>query len=395
MNEQPSGPTPDPSAAAAGPAPANEPDVEQAADPASAAAPPSRRAALMRSGLIVGVLVVVFGLVIPQFVDYGDVVAAFQDLTLDQFLVMTGLGALAWIVSGLIFSALIEGLSWIRGTMSWLILAGIGASVPFGPWNMGVLWVVVRGWGIGNAAATSGIALYGVINILSRMFLPLFGIVALAVAGDLSSATNAGTAWTIAIVSAVAFVVVTSLIVAIVRSERIADWFGRTGQRVAEAVMRRLKRGGTPNVAGAIHRFRDQLGLVIRRRGVAALSIAVLSQFAWAGVLLVALRVCGVPDRALSGAEIFGVYALVMCVTIIPLSPGGAGVSEILFISAFTTIAGTGYEAAVTAGVFLYRMYFWFVPIPLAWILMKVARGGKPILPTTSELRDYAKGEPA
>jgi hypothetical protein len=40
-------------------------------------------------------------------------------------------------------------------------------------------------------------------------------------------------------------------------------------------------------------------------------------------------------------------------------------------------------------------MYFWFVPIPLAWILMKVARGGKPILPTTSELRDYAKGEPA
>jgi uncharacterized membrane protein YbhN (UPF0104 family) len=84
-----------------------------------------------------------------------------------------------------------------------------------------------------------------------------------------------------------------------------------------------------------------------------------------------------------------------MCITIIPLSPGGAGVSEILFISAFTTIAGTGYEAAITAGVFLYRMYFWFVPIPLAWILMKVARGGKPILPTTSELRDYAKGEPA
>ena len=38
-------------------------------------------------------------------------------------------------------------------------------------------------------------------------------------------------------------------------------------------------------------------------------------------------------------------------------------------------------------------MYFWFVPIPLAWILMKVARRGKPILPTTSELRDYAKGE--
>lgn len=387
---------PVPEAVVPGPA-GGEPDALAPAEdgPVTAAAPPSRRAALMRSGLIVGVLIVVFGIIIPQFIDYNDVVDAFKALTLDQFLVITLLGAIAWVVSGLIFSALIEGLSWIRGTMSWLILAGIGASVPFGPWNMGVLWVVVRGWGVGNAPATSGVALYGVINILSRMFLPLVGIVALAIGGDLASARNAGTAWTITIISAVAFVVVTALIIAIVNSERIADSIGRIGQRAAEWVLRLLKRPGAPDVSGAIHKFRDQLGLVIRRRGFAALSIAVLAQFAWAAVLLVSLRICGVPADALSPSVIFGIYALVMCVTIIPLSPGGAGVSEILFISAFTTIAGTGYEAAITAGVFLYRMYFWFVPIPLAWILMKVARGGKPILPTTSELRDYAKGEPA
>jgi uncharacterized membrane protein YbhN (UPF0104 family) len=368
------------------------PDDTPGTDPASAAAPPSRKAALMRSGLIVGVLVVVFGFILPQYIDYGDVIAAFQELTLPQLLVMTGLGAIAWVVSGLIFSALIEGLSWIRGAMSWLILAGIGASVPFGPWNMGVLWVVVRGWGTGNAAATSGVALYGVINILSRMFLPLFGIVAVALAGDLTSSTNAGAAWAVAILSAVAFVVVTSLIVGIVRSERIADWIGRTGQRVADWVLHRLGRTGTRDVAGAIGRFRDQLGLVIRRRGLLALSIAIASQFAWAIVLLVALRVCGVPDQALSGAEVFGVYALVMCITIIPLSPGGAGVPELLFITAFSALAGTQYQAEITAGVFLYRLYFWFVPVPLAWLLLKVARKGKSILPTTSELREYAKG---
>ena len=63
-----------------------------------------------------------------------------------------------------------------------------------------------------------------------------------------------------------------------------------------------------------------------------------------------------------------------------------------LFIAAFSALAGTQYEAEITAGVFLYRMYFWFVPVPLAWLLLKVARGGKSILPTTSELRDYAKG---
>ena len=47
-------------------------------DPASAAAPPSRRAALLRSGLIVGVLFVVFVIILPRYVDYAEVAAAFR-----------------------------------------------------------------------------------------------------------------------------------------------------------------------------------------------------------------------------------------------------------------------------------------------------------------------------
>ena len=197
------------------------------------------------------------------------VLAAFRALTPDQVVVITVLGAIAWLVSGLVVCALIPGLSVLRGSTSWLILAGIGASIPFGPWNMGVLWVVVRGWGIPNIPATSGIALYGIVNMLSRLFLPLFAIITLAVTGDLAGKENAGRAWTIAIVSAVAFIVAVVLIVAIVRSEKVADWLGQNGQRLAAWVMHRLGRNEAPDVSGAIHRFRDQLGVVIRRRGLA------------------------------------------------------------------------------------------------------------------------------
>jgi putative heme transporter len=370
----------------------DDPDPELGTDPASAAAPPSRRAALLRSGLIVGVLVVVFLVILPRYIDYQEVAAAFQALTPGQIAVMTILGLLAWFVSGLVFCALIPGLSIIRGPTSWLILSGIGASVPFGPWNMGVLWVVVRGWGIANIPATSGIALYGVVNELSRLFLPLFAVVVLAGTGALAGATNADTAWVIALISVVAFVVATALIIAVVRSERAADWLGRTGQRIVSWVMRRLGRQGAPDVSASIHRFRDQLGVVIRRRGLVALGTSILSQFAWVIVLIVALRMTGVPESVLSPGEIFAVYALVMVVTIIPLSPGGAGVPELLFISGLTAIAGTEYQAAVTAGVFLYRLYYWFVPIPLAWILLKGVRRGKSMLPTTAELKAEARG---
>jgi uncharacterized membrane protein YbhN (UPF0104 family) len=154
--------------------------------------------------------------------------------------------------------------------------------------------------------------------------------------------------------------------------------------------MAKLGRKGAPDIDGAIHRFRDQLGLVIRQRGLAAMAISIASQFAWTIVLIVALRMCGVPADVLSPGIIFGVYALVLVITLIPLSPGGAGVPELLFIAAFTAIAGQEYTAAITAGVFLYRIYYWFLPIPLAWILLKVVRRGKSMLPGTAELKAMA-----
>jgi uncharacterized protein (TIRG00374 family) len=383
-----SGPEADPPVAAP-PSATDAPDPELGTDPASAAAPPSRRAAILRSGLIVGVLVVVFLVILPRYIDYQEVAAAFQALTPSQIALMTVLGVLAWFVSGLVFCALIPGLSVVRGPTSWLILSGIGASVPFGPWNMGVLWVVVRGWGIGNIPATSGIALYGVVNELSRLFLPFFAVLVLAVTGALAGVQNSDTAWVIAIISAIAFVVVTALIIAIVRSERAADWLGRTGQRIVSWVMRRLGRQGAPDVSASIHRFRDQMGVVIRRRGAAALGTSIISQFAWIAVLTVALRMTGVPETVLTPGDVFAVYALVMVLTIIPLSPGGAGVPELLFISGLTAIGGTEYQAAITAAVFLYRLYYWFLPIPLAWILLKLARRGRSTLPTTTEVKTY------
>lgn len=375
------------------PARADDSGDSTGTDPASAAAPPSRRSALLRTGFIVAVLFVVFVIILPRYVDYQEVLEAFQALTPPQIVLMTVLGAIGWFVSGLLFVALIEHLSALRGMTAYLILSGIGASVPFGPWNMGVVWVVVRGWGIANQPATSGIALYGVINQLGRLALPLLAVAVLALTGGLAG--NGGPAVTIALLSIVVFFLATGLIVAVVRSDRIADWLGHTGQRLVSWLMARLGRTGSPDVAASIHRFRDQLGEVIRRRGLLALSVTIVGQVVWCGVLIVALRVCGVPEDVLPPASVFSVFALVSVITIIPLSPGGAGVPEILFIAGLSSITGPSYESAVTAGVFLYRLYSWFLPIPLAWILLKVTRRGRSILPTTAELRADARGEPA
>jgi uncharacterized membrane protein YbhN (UPF0104 family) len=362
-------------------------------DPATRQAPPSRRSALLRSAFIVGVLLVVFGIIIPQFVDYQDVIDAFRSLTLEQALLMTGLGAVAWLVGGLKFLTLVMRLTLLKATAVYLILIGIGASVPFGPWNMGVVWVVMRSWRISNEEATSGLALYGIVDQLSRLVLPALATVLLFAAGGLSGIFDR--AGIVTAISLIAFVVVGGLILAIVRSDRAADWLGQTGQRIVSSISRRLGRAETADINGAVHRFRDQLGEVVRVRGLLALFVSILFQLTWAGVLIAALRIMGVDNRALSVVEIFAVFAMVQVITILPISPGGAGVPELLYIAGLSTIAGAQYEAAITAGVFLFRIYNWFLPIPLAWILLKVTRRGMPALPSTSEIRSYAHGDAA
>jgi len=100
--------------------------------------------------------------------------------------------------------------------------------------------------------------------------------------------------------------------------------------------LHRLGREGAPDVSASIHRFRDQLGVVIRGRGLAALAVSIASQFAWVVVLTVAMRMTGVPESALSVGEIFGVYALVMVVTIIPLSMSSPYFSASIGVSGST-----------------------------------------------------------
>ena len=368
-------------------------DGALAGDEETVARPPSRRAAILRTGLVVGVLALVFGVILPRFIDYADVVAAFQALTLPQLLLMLVLVAGAWLVSGLLFWALVPGLSLLRGTEGYLILSGIGASVPMGPWNMGVLWVVMRGWGVSIRAATSGIALYGVINQLNRLAVPLFALLLLGVTGN-RPAEN-GWAWVIAVLSAAICLVATGVLVAIARSERVADSIAALVERARAWLFRRLHKEGGSDVKAAVRKFRDELGELLRRRGAMAMAIGILGQFAWCVVLIVALRIVGVPGDVLIPAEVLAVFALTSVITIIPIAPGGAGIPELLYIAGLSAIAGPEWEGLITAGVMLFRLFQWFLPIPIAWILLKVTRRGLPVLPTMGELRAFTQDEAA
>ena len=365
-------------------------DDALAAGEGSVGAPPlpSRRAAILRSAVILVVLFITFGIILPRFVDYNEVKEAFLALTIEQIALMTVLGAIAWFVTGQQFTVLIPGLTPLRGNAAYLILSGIGSSIPFGPWNLGVVWVVMRGWGIPLQAATSGVAVFGIVNTLGRFALPLIAMLILGATGGLSPERTA--AYVISIVGIVIFFVAAGTMLVVVNSRRAADWLGRVIGRLVAWILARLGRSEHPDVLGSIHRFQETLGELVHRRGLAALAMTIIAQLPWCLAFITALRLTGVPDDAVSAGEIIAVYALTGIITIIPIAPGGAGVPELLYIAGLSSIAGPEWEGAITAGVFLFRLYAWFLPIPLAWILLKIVRRGQPMLPTASELRSFA-----
>src|SRR4051794_32558720 len=366
-------------------------NVVDAAGGAPPAAMPSRKAAILRASIILIVLFVVFVLILPNFVDYREVAASLAALTAPQIVVMTLIAIVGWFIYSQLFTVVIPGLAPLKSTQAYLILAGIGASVPFGPWNLGIVWVVLRGWGIGAREATSGVALYGTLNTLGRFALPVVAALIVAASGNLTGELEGAYRGVrlITIISMVIFIVATIVLLLVVRSQAAADRLGRVAGRVVYAVLERLNRPERPDIDGAIHRFQSGVGELVHRRGLAGLIMTVVGHIPWVIALIVALRFTGVPEDVLPPIAILAVYGLVFVITIIPIAPGGAGVPELLFIAGLSSIAGESYEAAITAGVFLYRIYWWFIPTPLAWILLKVARRGRPVLPTSVEMRSY------
>ena len=75
--------------------------------------------------------------------------------------------------------------------------------------------------------------------------------------------------------------------------------------------------------------------------------------------MIVSMRVVGVTEQELPASIILAGVAGVFVITVLPISPGGAGVPELLYISFFTTYTGGADASAITAGVMLFRGFQW------------------------------------
>ena len=137
---------------------------------------------------------------------------------------------------------------------------------------------------------------------------------------------------------------------------------------VAPPFPRFLREGGPSEKSTPLQR--TEAAALLRGSWHKSLAAITFVTFVRVALLVMSLRFVGVPESVLSWVSIFCVWAIVRGLNVIPLMPGGVGVSEVAYIGMLTAISGQQYVNEVTAGVLVYRMLTWLLMIPAGGVAM-------------------------
>ena len=149
----------------------------------------------------------------------------------------------------------------------------------------------------------------------------------------------------------------------VLRSRKSAARVGIALEHAASALLRLVRRPPATGWDQALTKFRDRTVLLLHARWHWLTLATVVSHLSLFLVLLLSLRFSGVTSDQVGWTEILAVFAFARLLTAVPFTPGGLGVIEVAMISGLA--AAGGDHAAVAAGVLVFRVLTYVLPIPL------------------------------
>ncbi len=321
-------------------------DFESLADRVGEASAVPRSRTWLRAAAIValgiGCVYVVAGLI--ERIDWGLVVDAIGKVTWWQLLALFGMLIVRQVLNARPLSLFLPELSLTRATTSDQAAALISMVAP-PPSDMVLRIKIFHTWGIDPARGLAGATMNVLAFYINRLVVPLLGFVAYLAIGF-----NA-TYLTIALVCVLAggsLFVMTQLAA---RSAEMASAIGRRAGRLVQ----RFKKSVDPEVwADKILDFRnhiaDRFAWAIPRALIGLALMTVVDSL----IVVAAMRFVGVPAEDLPLLAVVGSFLVLFPLTIGPLQ--GLGILDSALLAAYIAVAGHEHEAAVLAGLVLYRL---------------------------------------
>ncbi|WP_219106284.1 lysylphosphatidylglycerol synthase transmembrane domain-containing protein [Austwickia sp. TVS 96-490-7B] len=257
-------------------------------------------------------------------------------------------------------SASLPGLKHIPALIVNLCGSGVSNSMPGGgAVGVAAQYAIFRSWGFSHRNIGTSLIITSIWNLLVRAILPLIAIVWLFASGT----TNLPHQLVIGVWGAVGVAtVMVGLAVGILASDKGAHAIGRGLDKVVRPVLRLFKRDTDQDIEAIAVDIRSRVIGVVRP-GWQRLTFGIVG---FLGIYFFLFRECMLAFGIdLPWPQAFACYALSRLLTMVPLTPGGIGVTE---LAALLMIAFGAGHAAALASVVLFAVYSHILEIPLGML---------------------------
>jgi uncharacterized protein (TIRG00374 family) len=320
-----------------------------------------RRRSLIAAGIGLVIVIFIFGFLLPSVIDYETVFDVLRGLDAAEYALMLAAGLLLYVPEGALYASLMPGMGLRRGMSAWVSSTAVSTTIPGA--DLVVRYGMYRSWGFGVERTMLGIVLSGLFDNIVKFSLPALAVILFALSGQ-----DLGDFVWIALIAIGVLAIVGIIVVGMVRSEAFTMWLAEKTEAAANWGLGKVKRDPLEGLSERVVGFRDLAAGIVKERGLVSLTFSALGKL-WAFVILVlALRIVELDADVLSLGQIFIGWVIVMLITAIPITPGGIGIAEMAYIWIYSQMAGSEYSDVIAAGVILFRLAQWFLPIPIGWI---------------------------
>jgi uncharacterized protein (TIRG00374 family) len=359
----------------------SEPDADQRPTTEHVSVPPiletkkSSPAAILTRFALVGLLLfLIFGVIFPSIVDYSDVWDALKSLEPAAMVLLAVLAMSVELCQSGAYALLTPGLGLRRAFLAQESSVLVSNTVP-GPSGTAARYVTYRKFGISAEDFGQSYIVVSIWNSAVPLLLPVFAIALLSTQQEVPRPVML-----LAVVGLVVSAIGAVLLAVVLRSERyafrIGEWFGR----ILNWLRGLVRRPPEEEVGKAVVHFRFTTLSVVRQHWAVLTSLLLGKEFLSYLTLLGSLRALGANQVQLTAIEVFAVYAVVRLATMIQITPGGVGIVESLYIAGLLWATDGRDEATVVAGVFVFRMFTYLLPIIVGgicslWLSREFRRG--------------------
>jgi uncharacterized membrane protein YbhN (UPF0104 family) len=323
---------------------------------------------ILRTAGSAALVAAIFGFAVPHFASYRSVWASTHAMTWPQALLVAAAAAASMVSTWIMICSVLPSIRLREAAVVNLGSNAVANTLPAGgALAMGVSWAMLSSWGVSTAQYVLYTLVSGIWNVFARLGLPALALLVLAAAAGPGAGPGAG----LIAAAAVGLLLLAALAAGLgllVRSEAFAFRAGRVLQYGAVTACRLVRRRAAIDVPGSLLGFRRQAGALIAARGWRITIATVAANLTLWLVLLACLRGVGLSQAQVSWPTSLAAYAFVRLLTVLPITPGGLGITELGLIGILAAGAGHQATAQITAAVLLYRAVTYLPPIPLGAI---------------------------